>query len=84
MRERIKQRDGTVLSAKMVKTVVVQVDRLVEQDLYGKRIRQRRNYLCHDERGECREGDRVRIIETRPLSKRKRWRVSKVLARRAG
>ena len=84
MRERIKQREGTVVAAKMTKTVVVQVDRLVEQSLYGKRVHQRRKFLAHDERGECREGDRVSIIESRPLSKLKRWRVSKVLARRAG
>jgi small subunit ribosomal protein S17 len=84
MRERIKRREGTVVSAGMTKTVVVQVDRLVEHPLYGKRIRQRKRYMAHDERAECGEGDRVLIIETRPLSKRKRWRVSKVLRKAAG
>ncbi|HYB89938.1 MAG TPA: 30S ribosomal protein S17 [Candidatus Binataceae bacterium] len=84
MRERIKRREGTVISAKMTKTVVVQVDRLVQHELYGKRIRRRKKFLVHDERGECHEGDRVTIIESRPLSKRKRWRVGQVLARVAG
>jgi small subunit ribosomal protein S17 len=84
MRERIKRREGTVVSAKMIKTVVVQVDRLVEHPLYGKRIKRRARLMAHDEKAECREGDRVAIIESRPLSKNKRWRVSKVLARRAG
>ena len=84
MRDRIKRREGTVVSAKMTKTVVVQVDRLVEHPLYGKRVRQRKRYMAHDERAECRQGDRVLIIETRPLSRNKRWRVSKVLKRTAG
>ena len=84
MRERIKRREGTVISAAMTKTVVVQVERLVEHPLYGKRTTRRRRLMAHDEKAECREGDRVLIIETRPLSKNKRWRVSKVLARRAG
>ncbi len=72
------------MSAKMAKTVVVQVDRLIQHPLYGKRLRQRRRYKVHDEQGQCREGDRVLIIESRPLSKDKRWRVSQVLARAAG
>ncbi|HTR61709.1 MAG TPA: 30S ribosomal protein S17 [Candidatus Binataceae bacterium] len=84
MRERVKRREGTVVSAKMTKTVVVQVDRLVEHPLYGKRVRQRKRYMAHDERGECGQGDRVLIIETRPLSRNKRWRVSKVLKKAAG
>ena len=84
MRDRIKRREGTVVGTKMTKTVVVQVDRLVEHPLYGKRIRQRKRYMVHDERSECGEGDRVLIIETRPLSRNKRWRVSKVLKKAAG
>ncbi len=83
MRERIKRREGTVVSAKMTKTVVVRVDRLVEHPQYGKRLKQRARLMAHDEKAECREGDRVAIIETRPLSKNKRWRVSRVLSRRA-
>jgi len=84
MRDRVKRREGTVVVAKMTKTIVVQVDRLVEHPLYGKRIRQRKRYMVHDERSECGEGDRVLIIETRPLSRNKRWRVSKVLKKAAG
>ncbi|HLK86387.1 MAG TPA: 30S ribosomal protein S17 [Candidatus Binataceae bacterium] len=84
MRERVKQRVGIVVSAKAAKTVVVRVARLVQHPLYGKRVRQRARFMAHDERGECREGDRVLIIESPPLSRRKRWRVSKVLARAAG
>jgi len=84
MRERVKQREGRVVSAKMTKTVVVQTERLVEHPLYRKRVKQRARYLAHDERGECGEGDRVLIIESRPISKRKRWRVSKVLKKAAG
>jgi small subunit ribosomal protein S17 len=84
MRDRVKRREGTVVAAKMTKTIVVQVDRLVEHPLYGKRIRQRKRYMVHDERNQCGEGDRVLIIETRPLSRNKRWRVSKVLKKAAG
>ena len=84
MRQRAKRREGVVVAARMTKTVVVQVDRLVQHPLYGKRMRQRRRLMAHDERGECHEGDRVMITETRPLSKNKRWRVSKVLRRATG
>lgn len=84
MRERTKEREGVVVSAKMAKTVVVQVDRLFQHPLYGKRLRQRRRYKAHDEQSQCREGDRVLIIESRPLSKDKHWRVSKVLKKAAG
>jgi small subunit ribosomal protein S17 len=84
MRERIKRREGTVVSAKMTKTVVVKVDRIVEHPLYGKRVRRSVRFMAHDERGECKEGDRVQIIESRPLSKRKRWRVSQVIKKAAG
>jgi len=83
MRQRVKRRTGIVVSAKAAKTVVVRVDRLVEHPLYGKRVRQRRRFMVHDERGECHEGDRVLIIESPPLSRHKRWRVSKVLLRAA-
>lgn len=84
MRQRVKRREGVVVSAKMAKTVMVQVDRLVEHPVYGKRQRRRKRYMAHDEKGECREGDRVAIIETRPLSKLKHWRVSRIVARAAG
>ena len=83
MRQRVKRREGTVVAAKMIKTIIVQVDRLVEHPLYAKRIKQRNRFMAHDERGECREGDRVLIIESRPLSRHKRWRVSRVLRQAA-
>jgi small subunit ribosomal protein S17 len=83
MRQRVKRREGTVVAAKMTKTVVVQVDRLVEHPLYAKRIKQRHRFMAHDQRGECHEGDRVLIIESRPLSRHKRWRVSRVLKQAA-
>jgi small subunit ribosomal protein S17 len=67
------------VAARMAKTVVVQVDRLVEHPLYAKRLKQRNRLMAHDEAGQCREGDRVLIIESRPLSRNKRWRVSRVL-----
>ena len=56
----------------------------MQHPLYGKRMRQRQRYIAHDEGGQCHEGDRVLIIESRPLSKNKRWRVSQVLKRAAG
>ena len=83
MRERVKRQEGTIVAARMAKTVVVQVDRLVEHPLYAKRIKQRNRFMAHDERSECHEGDRVLIIESRPLSRHKRWRISRVLKQAA-
>ena len=70
---------GTVLSNKMDKTVTVQVERLVSHPIYKKYVRRRARYAAHDERNACGIGDRVLITESRPLSKRKRWRVSQVI-----
>lgn len=84
MRQRVKKREGMVVSAKMDKTVVVQVDRLVQHEFYGKRTHQRKRFMAHDEKGECGEGDRVVIVESHPLSKNKRWRVSSIIAKAAG
>ena len=70
---------GTVLSDKMDKTVVVLVERLVKHSLYHKYIRRRAKYAAHDESNACTIGDKVLITESRPLSKTKRWRVSKIL-----
>jgi small subunit ribosomal protein S17 len=81
MHDRRKKREGVVVSARAPKTVVVQVTRLVEQPLYGKRLKRRTRFMAHDEQGRCAEGDRVVIIESRPLSRHKRWRVSRVLAK---
>lgn len=70
---------GTVVSDKMQKTITVQVERLVKHRMYKKFVRRRNKFAAHDEGDTCRIGDRVLITESRPLSRRKRWRVSKVL-----
>ena len=72
---------GVVVSDKMDKTVVVQVERLVKHPVYKKYVRRRNRFAAHDEQNECRVGDTVLIRQSRPLSRRKRWRVSKVLVR---
>lgn len=71
--------DGVVVSNKMDKTVVVMVERLVKHPRVGKYIRRRTKFMAHDEKNGCHIGDLVRIIESRPLSKHKRWRVLKIL-----
>jgi small subunit ribosomal protein S17 len=81
MMERRKRRDGVVVSDKMNKTVVVEVERLVRHPRYHKFLRQRRRFKAHDERNQCRVGDHVRIVETRPLSAQKRWTVQALLRR---
>jgi small subunit ribosomal protein S17 len=70
---------GMVVAKKMAKTVTVRVERQVRHPLYKKIVRQRRNFLAHDELEACKVGDKVRIIETRPISKLKRWRVVGIL-----
>ncbi len=74
-----KTREGVVVSDLMDKTVVVQVQRLVRHRLYRRVIRRTSKYAAHDEQNECSVGDRVKITETRPLSKTKRWRIVTVL-----
>ena len=74
-----RSREGVVVSDKMDKTVVVAVERLVRHPRYHKYRRRRARYKAHDETNHCRVGDRVRIIETRPLSAQKRWAVLVVL-----
>ncbi|MGI8884131.1 MAG: 30S ribosomal protein S17 [Pyrinomonadaceae bacterium] len=69
---------GVVASDKMTKTVVVRVDRLVKHPIYRKYIRRKKKFMAHDELG-AKTGDKVRIIETRPLSARKRWRVVEIV-----
>jgi len=76
-----KVQTGRVVSDKMDKTVVVAVERLVRHPLYGRTIRRTNKFKAHDEENSCRTGDRVRIMETRPLSKEKRWRVVEILER---
>jgi small subunit ribosomal protein S17 len=78
---RRKVRDGVVVSTKMNKTVVVGVVDRVQHRRYGKTLQRTNHLYAHDEANDAREGDRVRIQETRPLSKQKRWRVVEVLER---
>ena len=73
--------EGRVVSNKMQKTVTVLLERQVQHPLYGKIVRRSTKVHAHDETGECKEGDVVRIAECRPLSKTKNWRVVKVVTR---
>ena len=75
---------GTVVSDKMDKTVVVRVERLVQDPRYKKYTRRYSRFMAHDESNDCKLGDRVRIIEHRPLSKRKRWKVQETVAKATG
>ena len=76
-----KVRIGRVVSDKMDKTVVVSVETVKRHPLYGKRVKTSKRFKAHDENNECRQGDKVKIMETRPLSKDKRWRVVEILER---
>ncbi len=80
-RNRRKLRVGKVISDKMDKTAVVVIERLVKHPEYKRYIRRRKKYAIHDEENQCREGDTVRFMETRPLSKSKRWRLVEVVER---
>ncbi len=83
MKERGNRRliDGVVVSDKMDKTVVVRVERLVRDRRYKKYVRRYSRFMAHDEENACGVGDRVQIIEHRPLSKRKRWKVQSTLVK---
>jgi len=72
---------GKVVSDKMEKTVVVAVETLVRHPLYQRTIRRTKKFKAHDEENSCHTGDKVRMMETRPLSKEKRWRVIEILER---
>jgi len=76
-----KARVGVIVSDKADKTVTVQVERRFSHPLYGKRVGKTKKYHAHDEKNEYRVGDTVRIVETRPLSKTKRWRVAELIER---
>jgi small subunit ribosomal protein S17 len=80
-RNRRKERVGLIVSDKPDKTVTVAVEALVRHPMYKKRVRRSKKFIVHDERNEARVGDTVRIIETRPLSARKRWRLANVISR---
>jgi small subunit ribosomal protein S17 len=83
MREQRKQLTGVVTSDKMDKTVVVEVATTGRHQLYGKVIRRVKKYKAHDEGNECRLGDTVQIIESRPISRHKRWSVVTIIDRAA-
>ena len=74
VRNRRKLRSGKVVSDRMDKTAVVSIERLVKHPTYGRYVRRRNKFKVHDEKNECRIGDVIRFMETRPLSKDKRWR----------
>lgn len=78
-RKNRKTRIGRVVSDKMEKTIVVAVETFVRHPLYGKSVKRTTKFKAHDENNQCRIGDRVKIMETRPLSKDKRWRLVDII-----
>ena len=80
-RNRRKSRVGKVVSDRMEKTIVVSIERLVKHPTYGRYVKKRTKFKVHDEKNECRIGDVVRFMETRPLSKDKRWRFVGIVER---
>ncbi|NLI60189.1 MAG: 30S ribosomal protein S17 [Clostridiales bacterium] len=78
-RGRRKVRIGTVVSNKMDKTIVVSIEQRTKHKLYGKTIKRTKKLKAHDETNQCQVGDRVKVMETRPLSKDKRWRLVEII-----
>ena len=76
-----KTRQGRVVSAKMDKTAVVAITSQIRHSQYGKIVRRTKKYVAHDETNQCAVGDTVRIVETRPLSKTKRWRIQEIVTK---
>lgn len=76
-----KERTGLVVSNKMEKSIVVQIERRYKHPVYGKFIKKSNKFVAHDENNDCNIGDTVRIMETRPLSKNKNWRLVEILER---
>ncbi len=76
-----KERTGVVVSTKMDKSIIVAVKRKVKHPIYGKFVNKTTKFVAHDEKNECGEGDTVLIMETRPLSKTKRWRLVEIIER---
>ncbi len=76
-----KQKSGVVVSNKMDKTIAVLVERRLMHPIYGKFVKRSKKFFAHDEENTCKVGDKVRIMETRPLSKKKRWRLVEILER---
>ena len=83
VQSRRNQKTGQVVSTKMAKTIVVEVTRRVSHPLYKRVVTRRKKFYAHDEEGTARLGDTVRIVESRPLSKLKRWRLAEVMRRAA-
>lgn len=83
MEERARRKEliGKVTSNKMDKSIVIAVERKLKHPLYGKFVKKSRKFVAHDENNECNEGDIVQVMETRPLSKSKRWRLVKIVER---
>ena len=76
-----KERIGVVTSNKMDKSIVVSIARRVKHDLYGKFLNKTSKFIAHDEKNECNQGDTVKIMETRPMSKSKNWRLVEIIER---
>ena len=76
-----KTRIGLVTSTKMDKTITVSVERKIKHPIYGKFVKKTKKFTAHDEKNDCNEGDVVKIIESRPLSKKKRWRLDQIIER---
>ncbi len=76
-----KTRVGVVVSNKMTKTISVAVERRLQHPIYGKFVKKTKKFMAHDENNDCNIGDLVRIMETRPLSKNKRWRLVEIIER---
>jgi len=81
MEKNKKQIVGVVTSTKMDKTIAVKVERRLKHPIYGKYVRKSNKFLAHDEKNDCNEGDIVKIKESRPLSRRKRWSLVEVIER---
>jgi small subunit ribosomal protein S17 len=76
-----KERVGLVVSNSMNKSIVVEIERREKHPIYGKFVKKTSRFMAHDEKNECNTGDTVRIVETRPLSARKRWRLVEIIER---
>ena len=76
-----KERTGVVVSDKMEKSITVEIGRKVKHPIYGKYVKKTSTFVAHDEKNDCNIGDTVRIMETKPLSKRKRWRLVEIIER---
>ncbi len=81
MDRQIKNKTGVVIRKSGDKTVIVEVERFVQHTKYGKYVRRRKKFHCHDEKNSCGLGDKVKIVETRPISKMKTWKIATVLSK---